>query len=513
MRKSFWFLLGLGLVVICFLFFGYTTSVSGLIYNISNHLISFVLVILIVASFVFALIQASDNGELKHFWWPTISIVAWIMVLIFQEPVMLNNLYKNTNYTEGQLKAQVEVRDVPYTVAATNFDATNPDSMSQPGDLDYIQGEWIASIDPKGFWNTLTKESQGFFVYDPNGTDKVLRLIQNMPFAENGLWFNSSTWFVKRQSYFAEFHEIQYIADQETHEVLAVVALIKRQGFSRWPYVANVLIVHPDGDTEMLTVDQAEADPRLVGIAIKPEWIANMEAQAYGYRNGVIKAIFNRQGRIQVQTSSVNDENTAPFHLETVEGNMWVTPFSPHKGNSLIGIATTSSHDVNGPVYIWMLPEGQAYLGADRLTSLIEGAPSHRNINWFRSSTTKEGEDITCGNMTVLEMVPVVRAEAGGNHLYFMGYTSTAPNSVVVSFYSIVDPQTQVVYKDLMSDGEVESWLRGEYELKPVSADTEAIEATPAGACSLSEAVSSQPTNELFDLIDSILQELENRAK
>ncbi len=513
MKKGGWIALVIVLLVLFFFLFGYTESFSGLIYNIANHMVSFLLILLIIGSFVYACVQSSDTGENRHFWWPVLFIFAWVFVLVIQGPVTRYGLYLHTEYLPNDtLVAQDETRDVPYTVAATNFVGTNPDAMSQPGDLDYVQKKWIASIDPKGFWNRLAKDSKGFFVYDPDSSDKVVRIIQTMPFAENGWWWNSSAWFVKSKAYFSEFHEVLYVQDPESGETIAVISLIKRQGFSRYPYVDSVMIVHSNGRVEHLTVEQAEADPRLTDIALKPEWLANEEVRAYGYRYGVLNAVFTRQGRIQVQTSSVNDENSAPFHLATQNGNMWVTPYSPLKATSLLGIASTSSHDVNGPVYIWQLPEGQAYLGADRLASLVEGAPSHRNINWFRSSSTDDGAKITCGNMTVLEMIPVVRAEPDGNHLYFLGYTSTAPNSVIVSFYTIVDPKTQTVYKDIMSDGEVEAWLRGEFELQPVSSETDTVDVAPAGECVFSEAFETQSTGDLFDLVDSILNEIEIRA-
>jgi len=509
MKKIGWVIVVLTILVVLFLIFGRTEFLSGLVYNFANHMISWILGIVFSIALILAIGAASEGDDSTGIVWTAMLVigVVWILVMIFQGPVTRYALYRNTEYQQtDSLVPDIEIRDVPYTVASANFVGTNPDSMTQPGDLDYVQGRWIASIDPRGFWNTLTNNSQGFFVYDPNSEDKVIRITQEMPFAESGWWFNSSTWFVRGVKYFSEFHEILYVQDGD--EVIAVISLIQRQGFERWPYVSNVLVVHPSGTVEILSVDQAEADPRLQDIALKPEWLANEEVLAYGYRHGVFNAMFTRKGRIQVQTSNVNDENSAPFHFKTTQGNMWFTPYSPLRGTSLIGMAMTSSHDIDGPVYIWELSEGEAYPGADYMSSLVEGAPEHQEISWYRTGTNGDGGTIESGNKTVLEIIPVIRPEPSGNHLYCVGYTSTAPHSVNVSFYTVIDPKTQMVYQDLFTDQEMEAWLLGEFELQPQSANQIGISST----CTITD-LDSMATENLIERIDQLLAELESRAQ
>jgi hypothetical protein len=500
------------ILVLFFLFFGRTPFALDLVYSFFNHVLSWILGIGFSISLIVGVVKLANfsDGAGKA-WLATLAFaILWTPVLIFQRPLMRYALYQNTEYKQTEtLVAQNETRDVPYTVAATNFIASNPDSMTKPGDLDYVNGEWISSIDPKGFWNTLKENSNGYFVYQPENPKKVGFVRESMPFAENGWGRNSSSWFVKSlgfKEYFSEFHEVLYVQDENADEMLGVISLIKRKGFTRWPYVSEVLVIHSDGRVEKLSPTQAENDDRLAGIALEPEWLTNEKTLAYGYRYGVNNALFRRQGRIQVQVSSVNDENSAPFHLETVEGNMWFTPFSPRNGTTLIGIAMEYSHDINGPVYIWNTPNGEGYKGADYLASLIEGSPNHEEISWYRTG----GDGASSGNKTVLEVVPVVRSEADGNHLYFLGYTSPAPKSVEVSFYTVVDPISGTVYEDLFKDSDLESWLRGEFELQPqiASSTTNTCTATPVGL-----DLPSMSSQELIAEMQLILEELSKRNK
>lgn len=142
------------------------------------------------------------------------------------------------------------------------------------------------------------------------------------------------------------------------------------------------------------------------------------------------------------------------------------------------------------------------------MSSLVEGAPEHQEISWYRAGNNGDGGTIESGNKTVLEMIPLVRSEPTGNHLYFVGYTSTAPNSVNVSFYTVVDPKTQVVYQDLFTDEEMEAWLLGEYELKPQSSN----QADVSGGCT-TEDLGSLATENLIERIDQLLAELESRTR
>jgi hypothetical protein len=512
MKKGTWIILIFVIVVVLIVFGpGWTlSSIANSVFNIDP--VAWLLGTIALACLALSsLVSDSGNdGAGRLFLAFIVFGFAWLLWFIFQGPIMLNSLYKNTGYIESDLISQNNIRDVPYTVAITNITGTNPESRTGPGDLDFVEGVWISSIDPKGVWNAISMPTQGFFLYDPRSKDKVVTISQEMPYAEGGLFFNSSTYFVRSKKFFAEFTEILYVRVNDTDEVVGVMSLIKRRGISRWPYVANVLVVHGDGQYEMLSVIQAEADPRLVNIALKPEWLVKKEVEAYGYRYGVIKGVFSKTGRIQIQKSSVNDENSPPFHLNTPNGYFWYAPFSPLRSESLTGIAMTSSHDVDGPVYVWTLPKGQAYVGSDFMVATIEG--KHKQYAWYR-----ETEDSKCGNMTVLEMVPVVKSENGENKLYFLGYVSTAPKSVDVLFYTIIDPETGVVYEDLQTADQVNFWLQnGEYDLMPIGEYemTQPAVGTPEVSCVevSSEGLEEKDTQDLMEIIFKVIYELGRRA-
>jgi len=419
----------------------------------------------------------------------------WIFWLVAQGPLMFSALYHQTSYQESGLIEQSRIRDVAYTVANTNFNSQNPYSKSGPGDLDFIDGHWISSIDPKDL-NVFSLPTQGIFIYDPDGEDKVVQVLEQFPFSEAGWLGNSATYFVRNVSYFTEFSEVVYkkLPGEDTGYI-AVTSLIKRDGFVRYPYLWKVLVVFPDGRFELLDPKAAETDPRLEGVAIRSEWLTKQQVIAYGWRYGAWKGFVNRLGRIDIQTSAVNDENSAPFHMETPNGYMWYAPFSPLGSGSMIGMAMASSKLASAPIAIWSLPENQAIFAADSLVAEIESSLNHQLYNWYRVSA-----ESACGNVQILELVPLVRKEADGNHLYYMGYVAPAPKATQVMFFSIIDPFTRIVYQDLLTANDVDSWLSGEYELTPQSAgDSVVIELDP-GICDITAVPA-----------ENLLQEIERR--
>jgi len=495
--------IGLFILALLILFLLKVPTISSLVNDMLYiHPLSWLLFSSLLITGFLAAVTGFDNQNTGCALWLVTTIIGilWVIWLIIQGPLMYADLYRHTQYIDYSLIEQSSIRDVPYTVAKTNFDNQNPYSKSAPGDLDFVGGQWISSIDCAGFLNCFGQPTQGYYAYNPDGEDKVSQTLVEFPFSEAGLLTNSATYFVRNVNYFTEFHEIIY-KQLPDGEVIAVASLIKRAGFTRWPYLWKVLIVHADGRTELLNPADAQADPRLEGIALRPEWLMKQQVIAYGYRYGASKALINRLGRITIQTSLVNDENSAPFLMQTPLGPMWYAPFSPLGSGSMIGMAMALSHDPSFPVAIWSLPEDQAVFAADSLVAEIESSPAHQQAyNWYRVST-----ESACGNVVVLELVPLVRLESGGNHLYFLGYVAPAPKSTQVLFYSIIDPVSRVVFQDLQTADEVDAWLRGEFELAPQvdGQSSPTVVISQDGTCDLG----SQPAESLLEEIRRRLSE------
>lgn len=436
----------------------------------------------------------------------------WLLWLLISNPLMMTGLYKETQYQRvEQLVPVSNIRPVPYAEAMTNFANQNPEPRYGPGDLDYVRGKWVASFDPSVFFGKFNMPTQGVLVYEPDATDKVRIVRQRFPFAETGLLWNAASNYIFTRRYLVEFHEVIYVEDKESGQMFAVVSLIKRHGFGRVPYVSEIGILYPDGTTEFLSPKQAEKDPRLTGIQIEPEWLAALKVEAYGWSAGVWQGGLYKTGRVDIQRSEINEENSAPYHLETAQGGMWFTPFGPRGKQSMRGIAMEPSGKIGGPVLIWELGKDQAYQGLDAMASVIKAAPGHPAINWIKVSKTDKGT-VKSGDTDIIEMIPIPRVEGGQTELYFMGYVAIDP-PVKTRFYVIVNPRNQEVLEDVYSAKEVEDWLAGRKNLKVqgVSASSTATVVSPAGASAVDLTKASDA--ELVEMLKRIADELQRRQK
>jgi hypothetical protein len=489
------------------------------LYTWYSNPVSWISIILGIAFLITgAIYESSDRGGPWSGISYTLGIVMavfWTVWLFISGPVMMVGLYNNTVYEQTELLIPVsQPRPVSYAEASTNFHNQNPEARFGPGDLDFVRGRWTSELGPATMWNKLFSPTQGIFVYDANETDKVKIIRQVFPFAESGYLWNSDDYFVHQIDPFVEFHETLYLKDPDGG-YMAMISTIKRKGFARVPYLYKVLLIHADGETEWLSPRQAMKDERLEGVQLIPEWLEKKKVDAFGWRYGVFQGLFYKTGRVQVQESTINSENNAPYHLQTPFGMVWFTPYGPYGKDSLKGIMMQDSHDTISPVYIWSLSEDQAWQGLDALATEIKGAPDHPgDINWLRLSSV-EGGTARSGDTDVIEMIPVPRMEEDGISLYFMGYVAIDP-PVKTRFYAIINAGTREVLEDVFYIDQVTAWLNGEIELEvqtKSSRTSSSQEQVPAESVEVPSDFADLTDDELFSLMQNLFDELKRRSE
>lgn len=429
-----------------------------------------------------------------------------IVWLISSRSIMLSGLYKQTQYEHvPELVAITEMRDASYMEAQENFRDQNPEARFSFHDLDYVRGEWRADFSPDAGITPLWMKTSGFFVYRPGEADPVVIRRQKMPFAEGGWLFNSDKFYIYNKAVFTRYMEIIYVEDPDTGGFMGVVSLIGRRGIARVPFLTRVMIIHSDGKYEMLSPAQAEEDERLEGVQLTPEWLAKQRTLAYGWREGFWAGVFTRKGRITVQTSMVNTENAAPYHLRTGEGMMWFTPFAPQGKESLKGVAMEASELTDGKIRIWQLSDDQAWKGVDALATEVKATERERDINWLRVSKV-EGGEARSGDTDIVELLPCPRKTNDTTRLYACGYVAFDPPKTT-RFFTIIDVQTLEVMNDVRTVEEVNRWLKGEVELESTTSSSPPAEAADT-ECSNPTGLSEK---QLIRCIKLFAEELENR--
>lgn len=426
-----------------------------------------------------------DFNEGRSVRWLVSALLLTVALLIwwgFMGMVTMGGLYQATDYQHidiAELPAVVEPRPVSFAEARQNFRDRDNDPRRAPHDLDFVRGEWVSDFSPEGGLginlNRLLINTSGFFVYNLDYPGRVRVIKQEFPWAEGGWLWNGLSFHLHQVDPFMEFHEVLYLEDPETGEIVAATAIIKRAGLSRYPYLAGVWLLYQDGSIERLSVQEAIRHPLLGEVQVMPEWLARKQAQALSLRTGILGNIFTRN-KIEIQDPKLNRENHPPYHLKTEVGMMWFTPFTPAGATSMTGVVVQDSHNP-GVNLVYERREELAWTGVDSLASLVYAA--HPKMFWVDEVAIEGGEGgkVKAGNFTVQELLPAFRREGEEIIPYFIGYV-TPRKAVDTLFYCIVRADTREVGKDFQTIEEVRAFLRGEFDFVPVKREERTEEGT-----------------------------------
>lgn len=392
----------------------------------------------------------------------TIMLVGWKCL---SGMVTTEGLYRATFYhyiDEGELPVVEEPRPVALAEAYRNFYNHDNDPRRTPHDLDFVHGEWISDFSPEGGFNPICINTSGFFVYNPKYPGRVRVIHEEFPWAESGWLWNGLAFKLHQVDPFMEYHEVLYVGDPETGKVVAVVGIIKRAGWRRYPYLAGVWLLYQDGSIERLSVREAVGHHLLCGVQIMPEWLQRKQAEALTLRAGIWGNVV-LHNKIVVEDPVLNRENRPPYLLKTERGMMWFTPFTPAGAGSITGLVIQDAHNPGANLVYERGKDELAWVGVDSMAghvySAYEGA-------WERT-TVIEGKELRTGVYTVQELVPAFRREGERVIPYFMGYV-TPYDPVDTVFYVIVRPDTLEVGQKFYTIEEVQAFLRGEIPFIPV---------------------------------------------
>jgi hypothetical protein len=358
------------------------------------------------------------------------------------------------------------VRYLPYEVAARFGQNTQDDSTLVLGDfepLDNNEGgiDWVAPREPNGAWNSFINNQDGVMVIKPDGSAELVN--QEFKRGEGMALHRNVGWALKRERFFVH-HTNQYYVLHDG-ELLGVVPYISYK-FSfpvMIPQWGGVMVVHPDGDIEDLSPEEAIKDGRFEGERLYPERLARKVGDVWKYRNGywntwsahedeaVIPEIgatdeANSSGGKAAKSSeggSANQDltNQMPFLIPTEEGPQWFLAAEPYgRSFSMYRAIYINAHD--GEVTYFKPDTGSALIGVNK--ALDYARATFPNYQWGR-------------NAILLEPRPIIKDET----LYWMA-TITNADKAGVNKTVMVNSAKQGEVTVLESHEDVMAFVEGE---------------------------------------------------
>ena len=425
------------------------------------------------------------------------------------------------------------LRFLPYDVAARFGLNTQDEPTLVLGDFEPIDNgdggiDWVAPREPNGPWNSMVNNQDGAVVIEPDGSAESIS--QEFRRGEGMALYRNVSWQLTREKFFAQHTNQYYVLDGE--ELLGVVPYIT-YGFSfpvmvpRW---GGVLVVHPDGEIEDLSPQEATNDGRFEGERLYPEELARKVGEVWKYRNGYWNTWFAHKDEAQIpqinppEDQGATDEQAAtlqgtstnqmPFLIPTGEGPQWFLAAEPY-GRSFSMYQGIYADAHSGEITYFKPDTGSALIGVNKALDYAKAA--FPNYQWGL-------------NAVILEPRPVVKDKT----LYWMA-TITNADKAGVNQTVMVNASKQGEVTVLETYEDVVAFVEGEDTGETVNVEggaplgtSEEPSATPgietpeeqsaqpgdrAGSQQAPDDVSGMSDQELIRIISEAANELENRKE
>ena len=427
------------------------------------------------------------------------------------------------------------VRYLPYEVAARFGQNTQDDSTLVLGDFEPLDNDaggidWVAPREPNGVWNSFTNNQDGVMVIKPDGSAELMN--QEFKRGEGMALHRNVAWHLKRERFFVH-HTNQYYVLHDG-ELLGLVPYVSyRFSFPVMvPQWGGVMVVHPDGEIEDLSPEEAIKDGRFEGERLYPEQLARKVGDVWKYRNGywntwsahedeaVIPEIGgtgedNSSGGKAAKSSGNSSANQVstnqmPFLIPTEEGPKWFLAAEPYGGSfSMYRAIYINAHD--GEVTYFRPDTGSALIGVNK--GLDYARATFPNYQWGRNAILLEPRPII-KDETLYWMATITNSDTAGVNKTVM--VNSAEQGEVTVLDSYEDVLAFVEGEDTGRTVEVEgdgpSGASGEPSKTP---ENETPEEQPAqSSTSQSPAdVSNMSEEELIRVIREAADELESRKE
>jgi hypothetical protein len=420
------------------------------------------------------------------------------------------------------------LRFLPYDVAARFGLNTQDEPTMMLGDFEPLSNgeggiDWVAPRVPNGLYNSLVNNQDGVMVIQPDGSAEIIR--EEFKRGEGMALYRNVGWQLKREKFFAHHTNQYYVLDGE--ELLGVVPYISyRFSFPVMvPKWGGVLVVHPDGEIENLSPQEAIQDGRFEGERLYPEQLARKVGDVWKYRNGYWNTWFAHEDEAQIpQINTPEDQNAAtlegtstnqmPFLIPTEEGPQWFLAAEPY-GRSFSMYQGIYVDGHSGEVAYFKPDTGSALIGVNKALDYAQA--TFPNYQWGQ-------------NAVILEPRPVVKGET----LYWMS-TITNADKAGVNQTVMVNASEQGEVTVLETYEDVVAFVEGEDAGETVNVEggdtlgaSEDPSATPgteipeepsaqpgdrAGSQEAPGDVSEMSDEELIRIISEAANELESRKE
>jgi hypothetical protein len=367
-----------------------------------------------------------------------LAVFTFLLGAAFKGPLTNRAIYKHTDYSSiGGLPQGGVVRLMPQEVAvqiaSSGFNSpteklTDFRSVSTPDGL-----AWTAFRTPDGAFRIFSKKTQGIVTLNAKSTERRVKASDaELEIAPGQLLTDNLRWRLLKRHYLIDLANPVGALDQEGRPIIIVPYLSYKGWLIRRPVLGGVFVVHPDGEIEDLSPDEARKRPEITSTGrLFPDTLARRIQDAYAYKRGIWNRFVLHEEQTQI---SDTESNQQPYLIDFGEhGTKWVTVAEPY-GHAFAANAIFLTDTVTGETEIWRVPRNASLSGNRRAVQTV------RSVSIPGVVFAGEEAKGTGGRFKVVEPRPVF---VGGRLLYLLSIIPENGNSVSKSV--VVDAERNKV--------------------------------------------------------------------
>lgn len=414
--------------------------------------------------------EESSGGARRHL--PSVGVgvlaglafFAFVLGAAFKGPLTSRAIYKHTDYASiGGLPEGGVVRLVPQEVAvqiaSSGFNSpteklTDFRSVVTPEGL-----AWTAFRTPDGVFRVFSKKSQGIVTLNAESTERRVKTSDaQLDIAPGQLLTDNLRWRLLKRHYLIDLANPVGALDQQGRPIIIVPYVSYKGWLIRRPVLGGVFVVHPDGEIEDLSPDEARKRPEITSTGrLFPDTLARRFQDAYAYKRGIWNRFFVHEEQTQI---SDTESNRQPYLINFGDrGAKWVTVAEPY-GHAFAANAIFLTDAVTGKTEIWRVSRNASLSGNRRAVQTV------RSVSIPGVVFAGEGGNGTGGRFKVVEPRPVfVRGRLlylvsiipeNGNSVSKSVVVDAARNKVVAIFDNDTDPSADQATLHYLATGELD---------------------------------------------------------
>jgi hypothetical protein len=393
-----------------------------------------------------------------------LAFATFVLGAAFNGPLTSRSIYTNTEYAPiGGLPEGGVVRLLPQEVAvqiaSSGFNSPTEEltdfrSVVTPAGL-----AWTAFRTPDGAVRIFTKKSQGIVTLNAESTERrVKQSDAEFEIAPGQLLTDNLRWRLLKKHYLIDPANPVAALDREGQPIIIVPYISYKGWLIRRPVLGGVFVVHPDGEIEDLSPDEARRRPEITSTGrLFPDTLARRIQDAYAYKRGIWNRFFLHEEQTQI---SDTESNKQPYLIDFgARGVKWVTVAEPY-GQAFAANAIFLTDTVTGKTEIWRVPRDASLSGNRRAVQTV------RSVSIPGVVFAGEGARGTGGRFKVVEPRPgFVRGRLmylvsiipeNGNSVSKSVVVDAARNKVVAIFDNDTDPTADQDTLRYLATGELE---------------------------------------------------------